>query len=222
MVIKGFILTNRGVNMLAIFLKSLIIGYSGAIMPGSMFTYTIDKSLRHGAKTGPLVSLGHVLLELILVILILVGAGKYLAMDVSKTIIGLIGGVVLVYLGIGMIKEVYLNKISLNPKENKSNTQGNMILAGVVLSVSNPYFIIWWSVVGLTLIMNSYTTFGIIGVSVFYIGHIISDISWFTFVSVLISKTRHLINIKGYKVIIVLLAISLICFGISFFASSIP
>lgn len=207
--------------MIAIFLKSLIIGYSGAIMPGSMFTYTVDKSIRHGARVGLLVSVGHAILEMILVILIFIGAGRYLATDVARAAIGLIGGLILGYLGFGMIKDVYLNKISLDTKDIKSDKHGNMLLAGAVLSVSNPYFIIWWSVVGLTLITNSYNSFGIVGIAAFYIGHIIADISWFTFISILVSKTRHLINIKVYKIIIILLATCLVGFGVSFFASSI-
>lgn len=202
--------------MLSIFLKSLIIGYSGAVMPGSLSAYTVNKSIRHGVRSGLLVSIGHALLELVLVILIFAGAGKYLAADLVKAAVGLMGGMVLGYLGFGMIKDVYLNRISLDANSSRNNRQENMLLAGVVLSASNPYFIIWWSVVGLALIMNSYNSFGIIGIAVFYIGHIISDISWFTFVSALVSKTRHLISLKAYKVIIVILAVCLIGFGASF------
>lgn len=190
-------------------------------MPGPMFTYTVDKSIRHGIKTGLVVSLGHSLLELVLVILIFMGAGKYLSTDISRAIIGLAGGVVLGFLGLGMIKDVYLNKISLNTEDSKGDKHGNMFLAGAVLSASNPYFIIWWSAVGLALIMNAYNTFGIIGIALFYMGHILADISWFTFVAAVVSKTRHLINIRAYKVIIVVLAVCLIGFGVSFFASSI-
>lgn len=207
--------------MLPIFLKSLVIGYSGAIMPGSMLTYTIDKSLRHGAKTGIIVSLGHALLELILVILIFVGLGKYLAAEAAQIVIGLLGGIILGYLGFGMIKDVYLNKVSLNPQSTPDDKNSNMFLAGAALSGSNPYFIVWWSAVGLTLIMEAYRSFGLIGVAAFYIGHILADISWYTFISVLISKTRHLINLKIYKTIIIVLAICLISFGIRFFTDSI-
>lgn len=207
--------------MIAIFLKSLIIGYSGAIMPGPMFTYTVNKSIRHGGKMGLLVSIGHAVLELFLVILIFAGAGKYLGTNIAKNAIGLIGGVILAYLGFGMIKDVYLNKVSLDIKDSRSDKGGNILLTGVVLSASNPYFIIWWSTVGLTLIMNSYNSFGIAGIAIFYIGHILSDISWFTFISVLVSKTRHLINTKVYKIIIVILALCLISFAVSFFSESI-
>ncbi|MDP4146034.1 MAG: LysE family transporter [Bacillota bacterium] len=189
-------------------------------MPGSMFTYTVDKSLQHGVKSGILVSIGHAILEMLLVILLFMGAAKYLAADMAKTILGIVGGLVLGYMGLGMIRDVYLNKVSLEIKRNESHSSGNMMLAGAVLSGSNPFFIVWWSVVGLALIMSSYNSFGIMGIVVFYIGHILSDISWFTFVAALVSKTRHLINIKVYKVIIIVLAICLIGFGISFFANS--
>lgn len=119
-----------------------------------------------------------------------------------------------------MIKEVYLNRISLNFKDSNGSKQGNMLLAGAVLSATNPYFMIWWSTVGLVLIMSAYSAFGIMGIAIFFIGHILADISWFTFISFLISKTRHLINIKLYKGIIVVLAVFLIGFGIRFFVSS--
>jgi threonine/homoserine/homoserine lactone efflux protein len=205
--------------MLALFLKSLLIGYSGAVMPGPMFTYTVEKSMRHGSKTGLLISAGHSLLELILVVLIFMGAGKYLTTDTARSVISILGGVVLGYLGIGMIRDVYLNKIAVGAESGKPGKQGNMLLSGAVLSAVNPYFIIWWMVVGLALISSAYDSFGIAGVAVFYLGHILSDISWFTFVSILVSKTRHLINLKIYKAVIITLAICLIGFCISFLAN---
>ncbi|NMA14015.1 MAG: LysE family transporter [Clostridia bacterium] len=202
--------------MISVFLKSFIIAFSGAAMPGPMFTYTVERSIRHGVGAGLFLALGHASLELILVILLFVGVGKYLAHDLAGTIIGLVGGLVLIYLGFGMIKEVYLNKISLDTAGGQNHKQGNVLLAGVVLSVTNPYFIIWWTAVGLTLIMDAYNSFGFIGIVLFYIGHILADITWFTFVSALVSRTRHLINIKIYKVIIFCLGLCLIGFGISF------
>ncbi|MBP1761838.1 MAG: putative threonine efflux protein [Firmicutes bacterium] len=207
--------------MLTIFFKSLLIAYSGAIMPGSVFTYTVDRSLRHGVKAGLLVSLGHAMLELILVILIFVGAGKYLAAEGAGIGIALIGGIVLVYLGYQMIRDVYENRITLDVGEMQNNKQGNMFMAGMALSATNPYFLIWWSAVGLTLITSSYNSLGVLGIAIFYLGHILGDISWYVFIAVMVSKTRHLLNIRAYKIIIVVLALCLVGFGVSFFAGSI-
>lgn len=190
-------------------------------MPGSMFTYTIDKSIRYGIKPGLLVSLGHAFLELILVVLIFAGIGKYLATDLANIVIGLVGGIILAYLGFNMLRDIYFDRISLEVKDGVESRDGNMFLAGMLLSATNPYFIIWWSAVGLALMMSAYQVFGFAGIVLFYIGHILADISWFTFIAALVSKTRHLINIKIYKTTIALLAIFLIGFAIRFFANSV-
>ncbi len=57
--------------MLQVFIQSLLIGYSGAVMPGSLLTFTIDRSLKYGGA-GPamLVPLGHVGVEALLVVAI--------------------------------------------------------------------------------------------------------------------------------------------------------
>jgi threonine/homoserine/homoserine lactone efflux protein len=207
--------------MLAIFIQSLIIGYSGAIMPGPMFTYTVEKSMRYGAKTGVSISMGHIFLELLLVIAIFAGAGKYLGTDTAKIVVGILGGSILGYLGFSMIKDVYYNKISLDVKNRTDGKQGSVFIAGIVLSMSNPYFIIWWSAIGLALIMNAYNLLGIMGIAAFFIGHILADISWFSFVAAIVSKARHLFNIKIYKAVILVLAAFMIFFGASFFVESI-
>ena len=207
--------------MLGIFFQSLLVGYSGAIMPGSLLTYTINKSLHHGAKSGLLISIGHALLELGLVILILLGAGKYMSTEIAKTAIGIAGGLVLGFMGFTMLKEVWTNRLQLNTAANIPDSTGNMLIGGAVVSASNPYFIIWWSAIGLALIMSSYNTFGILGVVIFYLGHITSDITWYSFVSTVVGRTRKLINLKLYKAVIVLLALFLISIGISFFAGSV-
>lgn len=163
--------------MVQIFFQSLLIGYSGAIMPGSLLTYTIDKSLKSGSKTGLLISVGHLLLELIIVILLISGTGSFLATEATQMIIGFIGA-------------------------------------------SNPYFLLWWAIVGLGLLLNAYTLYGVIGVALFYFGHILSDISWYSFVSVFISRTRKFINQKIYRIIIAILGVCLVGFGISFIVNS--
>ncbi|MDP4092227.1 MAG: LysE family transporter [Bacillota bacterium] len=203
--------------MIQLFFTSVVIGYSGALMPGSLLTYTIDKSIKSGVKSGLLISLGHSVLEFFLVILLLFGIGKYLGTSAAKTAIGIVGGGFLSYLGIRMVRDAILNRLELNIEESH-DTSGNksLLLGGALISASNPYFIFWWAVVGLGLILNSYKSFGILGVLVFYIGHIFTDISWYTFISYIVAKTRKLINIRIYRVVIILLGGFMVFFGLSF------
>jgi threonine/homoserine/homoserine lactone efflux protein len=207
--------------MLQVFLQSLLIGYSGAIMPGSLLTYTIDKSIKKGTKAGLLISIGHSVLELVLVIIIFLGIGSYLGTTLAHIIIGILGGIVLILFGVSMLWDIYLGKVNIDFKGSTDTKYGNIILGGALISASNPYFLVWWAVVGLGLIMNAYNMFGITGIALFYFGHIMADFTWYLFVSALISKTRNFINLKIYKIIITVLGLSLVGFGVSFILSAI-
>ena len=59
--------------MLLIFLTAMVIGFSGAMMPGSLLTYTIRQSLSVGPSAGFLITAGHAFLEIILIFLIFLG-----------------------------------------------------------------------------------------------------------------------------------------------------
>ena len=207
--------------MIEVFLQSMLIGYSGAVMPGSLLTYTLDKSIKTGARAGFLISVGHALLELALVILIFLGVGKYLGTTAAQMIIGILGGLVLIFFGSGMVKDIVKGNISIDFNKPADGKYGNIIVGGALISASNPYFIIWWAAIGLGLIMNAYNSFGIAGVILFYFGHIISDFTWYCFISALISKTRTFINRKAYKIVIALLGICLVGFGLSFLIKSV-
>ncbi len=207
--------------MIEVFLRSMLIGYSGAMMPGSLLTYTLDKSMKTGAKAGILISLGHALLELSLVILIFLGVGKYLGTTAAQLIIGILGGLVLIFFGAGMVKDIFKGNINVDFNKPADAKYGNIVVGGALISASNPYFIIWWAAVGLGLIMNAYNSFGIAGVILFYTGHVLSDFTWYCFISVLISKTRTFINLKVYKIVIALLGVCLAGFGLSFLIASV-
>jgi threonine/homoserine/homoserine lactone efflux protein len=199
-----------------IFLQSILIGYSGAMMPGSLLTYTLDQSLKHGFKAGLLISSGHILLEFLLVILILFGFGQYLTAAPAQMIIGVLGGIVLLFLGGGMIKDSVKGKLTINLPTNSQEKGRNLLMGSALISATNPYFSLWWAVVGLGLIMKAYNTFGLRGVLLFYGGHIIADFSWYLFISWLVGKTRAFISLKVYKALIISLGICLLGFGVGF------
>lgn len=207
--------------MAEVFLQSLLIGYSGAVMPGSLLTYTLDKSIKTGARAGIMISIGHALLELVLVILMFMGIGRYLGTAAAQIAIGILGGLVLVLFGTGMIRDIHKGNISIDFKADSDGKYGNILIGSALISASNPYFIVWWAAVGLGLLMNAYNSFGLAGIALFYTGHILSDITWYCFISALISKTRSFISLKVYKIIIVILGVFLVGFGLSFIFSSV-
>ena len=64
-------------SLIAIFTSSFIIALSGALMPGPLLTFTVSESPQRGAITGPLVILGHGILELALVLALLSGMAPF-------------------------------------------------------------------------------------------------------------------------------------------------
>lgn len=206
--------------MLQIFVQSLLIGYSGAVMPGSLLTYTIDRSLRHGAKSGMLVPLGHVLLEFVLVVAVFLGLGKYLDTAGVQLGVGILGGLLLIILGLKMVKEALDGTLQQSGPAEAEKRKGSLLWAGALLSLGNPYFLIWWAVVGLGLIVNAYSLFGVLGIALFYCGHICADLTWYGLVAILVSKTRALFSGKAYSALVVVLGFCLIVFGGSFLLNS--
>jgi threonine/homoserine/homoserine lactone efflux protein len=128
--------------LVEVFLQSMLIGYSGAIMPGSLLTFTLEKSIKSGTKAGVLISIGHSLLELVLVILIFLGIGKYLGTPPAQLTVGIIGGTVLIFFGVNMVRDMYLGNISINFADKHDDKNGNILIGGALISASNPYFIV--------------------------------------------------------------------------------
>ena len=206
--------------MIGTFLQSLLIGYSGAVMPGPLLTYNINQSMRVGVRSGFLLVAGHALLELGTIALLFLGVGTFLSTDIAQIVIGSAGGILLIAFGAIMIKDVIQGKAKLDMQGNGKEKSGGLILNGIVISAMNPYFIIWWTVVGLGLMMAAFKTYGIIGIAVFFAGHILADFSWYILISFLASRSRKIMNEKAYKVIVVILALVLVGFGINFITNA--
>lgn len=185
-------------------------------MPGPLLTYNINQSMRVGIRSGFLLIAGHAVLELTTIALLFLGLGTFLSTNTAQIIVGLVGGTLLIIFGTVMVKDVIQGKAKLEIQENEQKKSGGLVLNGIVISAMNPYFIIWWTVVGLGLMMTAYKAYGISGVAVFFTGHILADFSWYLLISFLASRSRKLMNEKAYKIIVAILALVLIGFGISF------
>ncbi len=201
--------------LLSIFASSFMIALSGALMPGPLLTVTISESSRRGAMAGPLMIFGHGLLELLLVIALLSGFGAVLHRDEVFIGISLLGGATLFWMATSMLRN--LAKLRL-PGGATAEKPKNLVVAGIVLSVANPYWLIWWASIGLGYIMHS-ARFGFLGVASFLIGHLMADLMWYTLVSFGIARGKRLFSESIYRRLIGGCAGFLILFSCYFFYS---
>lgn len=200
-------------SLLSLFSVGFILGLTGAMAPGPLLTVTIGESTRRGGITGPLVVLGHGILEIALVLLIVLGAGKFLNNNMVFTFIAIVGGLVLIYMGYATIRGLGSYEIGSTAQTEKTGL--HPVLSGVIISLSNPYWFIWWVTIGMGYVMFA-RQFGAKGILVFFIGHILSDLVWYSFVSYGVQFGGRFFNLKIIKVILFICSIFLIFFGAFF------
>jgi threonine/homoserine/homoserine lactone efflux protein len=184
-----------------------VIGLTGALAPGPTLVATINASLNGDWTIGLKISLGHVIVELFLIILILLGLAT-VALPYTSAIAG-IGGIALV--AFGALTIVGSGKATMHASTIKS--VGNPYLAGLVTSAANPYFWIWWLSIGSAMVIAGLEG-GLVLAGAFMIGHWTADTVWYTLVSTGVSKGRTILPDTAYRKIIVFCGIFLIFFGI--------
>ncbi len=213
-------------KLFSIFTFSSIVALSGALVPGPLLTYTIIKTLEtrnKGYLTGFKVIAGHALIEAGIIVGILFGLSLILTNRIVVITIGVSGGLFLLYMGIDIIYKVKNKKFS-NPFEKTDNTNtsnnpsitklSNPIIGGALISMSNPYWWIWWATIGFGfMIQYNITLQNWKGLLSFYTGHESGDLLWYATVSTLIFIGKKRINQKLYTIMLIICSIIISGFG---------
>ncbi|MBI3122020.1 MAG: LysE family transporter [candidate division NC10 bacterium] len=214
-------------SLAAIAITSFLVGLSGAMMPGPVLTVTIGETAARlrggipgenirtrtrGALAGPLIVLGHGILEILLVMGVVLGLGKLLIVGPVIGTIALLGGAVLLWMAWGMLRSV--RSLSLQDT-TAGEDRRHPVLAGILTTLCNPYWIIWWATIGLSYIALS-LRLGLTGLISFYIGHILSDLLWYGSVSLTLALGRRLLTDRTYRGLVTACAVLLLGFGLYF------
>jgi threonine/homoserine/homoserine lactone efflux protein len=191
---------------------SFVLGFSGAIMPGPLLTVTIAETVRRGPWAGPQLVAGHALLEGAVVLLLFTGFGGEVGRPGLFAAFALIGAVMLLWMGYGMLRGLPTLRLDF-----QAGGRGGMhpLAAGVVVSLANPYFTLWWGTVGLGYLAVAHQA-GLAGLATFYLFHILSDLVWYAFVSGTVSYGRRFLSDRLYRLLVGGCALFVIAFGTYF------
>ena len=133
-----------------IFSFSFLIALTGAMSPGPLMTYTIIKSIKtkkRGYLTGLWVITGHALLEMAIIVFLLLGFSFVLKNMIVVRTIGIVGGIILIYFGVSIVRSVHLGSVSTsflnetgeqNQGREPSDKRGleNPVVGGIMISMS--------------------------------------------------------------------------------------
>jgi threonine/homoserine/homoserine lactone efflux protein len=206
--IESLILAVNNVGFAGFLLITVIVSLSGVLAPGPVFTITVAKG-HEDKNAGALIAAGHGIIEIPLMILIYLGFSAYLTKDVVFRAIGVVGGALLVYMGIDLIK------IRGEIEYREKDVAYGALLGGIIATGANPYFILWWATVGLTLISRA-ATYGFVGFVIFSIVHWLCDLIWDWFVSFSVYTSKRFWTKKVHSLVFGLCGVLLCWFGIGF------
>jgi threonine/homoserine/homoserine lactone efflux protein len=191
--------------MLIFLFEAMLISLSGVMAPGPITAVVVGKG-SDSPHAGAFIALGHGVVEMPLMVAVLVGITRLLGLPYVKSAIGMIGAVFLLIMAFGMLR-------SLRQQEARSIQIANSPFgAGIVLSLANPYFFVWWATIGAALIARS-LIFGLWGFVALALCHWLCDFVWDYSLSVMSFKGSRFFGRRFQKLIFVACGIALFFFS---------
>ena len=196
-------------NLLLFLFQVIGVSLSGVMAPGPVTAAAVAMGAR-SRYAGTFIAIGHAVVEFPLMLLIMLGMGKLLESTNTQIVIGLAGGALLLVMAVQM-----LTNLSIARNRPAKQTKSKPLLAGAILSASNPYFLLWWATVGLTLA----TTAGQLGFwafALFAIVHWLCDWVWLQLLSWASFKGSKLLGGHSQRVVLLICSGALFFFGLLF------
>jgi len=202
---------------------SFVIALSGAVMPGPLFTYTVAKTMqagRRGFLIGLWVTLGHAALEALLIVGLLAGLSELLHNRAVIRVVGGLGSALLLYMGVGLLRDAVRRRVPELAAAGAAAAGTGLqrlppVVGGVLVSMSNPYWWIWWATVGSAFIVQYRLGWGTWPLlAAFFLGHEAGDLAWYLTVSCLLHWGRRRISPRLYLGILAACGVFVIAFAV--------
>ncbi len=188
--------------------QAVIISLTGVMAPGPITAATIGTGTK-SPHAGMWVAVGHGMVEFPLMIVIYYGLGRYFRIDPVRAAIFTFGGLFLLLMGYDMLRSIR------STAEMNGKNDARPLTAGIMLSLGNVYFLLWWVTVGGALLTKA-VGFGLVGVLVFAAVHWLCDLIWFYFLSAVSYRGGHAFGIIFQKVVFAVCGVFLLFFGSMF------
>lgn len=209
-------------SFISVYLFSFGMAIAAVLTPGPVTTAIVSQSPRLGWATGPLVSIGHAVTEFLMVVLITIGLSGVLGAPAVQHLIALLGGLLLLWMGGGMVQLVLKGRMRLprggDGEEPASIRQ--MLTLGVVASVTNPFWYAWWMTAAAVFLLQAKSA-GWPLVAGFYLGHVSADFLWNTALSAVIGSGRKLFTDRTYGLLIGACGLFLVYLAVKFLMAGI-
>lgn len=190
------------------------ISVSGVMAPGPLFTSNVYYGAGGGWKSGIRMAVGHTLVEGPLVVLIGVGAISLGAFPEFGRWVSALGAVSLfVFAGLQVRSAFGRPNSAMHPRHGP-------LIAGIVLSALNPFFLAWWLSIGFKLVSDAIALYSLAGIGIVFGFHIWMDYAWLGAVGFVSGRGRSLLSARNWRILMAVLAGVMVYFGATFLSSA--
>ncbi|MGO0121797.1 LysE family transporter [Desulfothermobacter acidiphilus] len=147
------------------------------------------------------------MLELALVGLLVMGLASFLTRPLFMALIGVLGGLFLLWMGLSLLWDVFKHKPLLNlgaaacRERSGGLAAGKLVGLGAAVSLANPYWILWWATAGFAYLTVA-LQLGLAGVVAFYTGHILGDFLWYSAVAWMVASGQRFLGPGFYRLVL--------------------
>lgn len=210
---------------LEFFFYVILVSTSGVFSPGPLFFVNLFYGSKYGSIMGLKIAVGHTLVEFPLLVLLFYAISKFSVVSLSDSdilkIIGIVGGVFMIFFSFIQVYPVIKNKSLETNNQNSRYAIKNAILVGMIFTGLNPFFLVWWSTIGLKLVSDSVNNFGYLsGIILLFFSHIWMDYFWLWITSFMSSKGRSIIKQKFYRIVLLSFSTIIGIFGVNLLVSA--
>ena len=192
--------------MLAFVVTVILISLSGVLAPGPITAVAIGRGTED-PRLGAFLAVGHGIVEIPLMTAILFGLSHLLQLPHLRTGISIAGAIFLLIMAAGMLRP------RGDPPKALRAAQGSPVLLGVLLTLGNPYFFVWWATVGANLILNS-VSYGALGFVALASSHWSCDLAWDTLLSAASFRGSRLLGKTFQRVLFAACGLLLVAFAV--------
>ena len=161
-----------------------MISLTGAISPGPIMVVTLAKGMED-PRAGFKIALGHVLIDTPMILLIYFGLGEFFQDSLLQFVLSILGGGVFIWMGFALFRA------RAHIVQSTTGLRYNAFTLGILTTVLNPMFLLWWATIGTLLITRIYS-YGITGLVAFILAVEIPNLVVYSAASVLAYRSRSL------------------------------
>ncbi|MCX7010431.1 MAG: LysE family transporter, partial [Kiritimatiellaeota bacterium] len=151
--------------------------------------------------------------EIVLLVALVAGLGYWLTRPLVQGILGVGGGLLLAFLGVRMMATARVSVMeALTTAPDKRAELRGPVLTGILTSLANPFWTLWWATIGLNYISFALKR-GALGLGAFYTGHILADLVWYSVVAAAVASGRRILPRQVYVVLFLLCGLAMAGLG---------